>query len=314
MAFPAGNLPVKPQGACEMRAIEKTGAHHVAARFIFPLLILLIFTAPAAGERREAPDGAAPPSPPIIKVLPDTKDGRAMVFVPGGRFTQGSYDGNPQELPVRKVFISPFWIDRDEVSVAGWERFREATGHRASKYSRDKTLHQPHLPVVGVSWFDAGAYCAWAVKRLPTEAEWEKAARGTDARRYPWGDFFDRARVGGGGPQPVGGKPGGESPYGARSMAGGVWEWTHDFWGEFYYREAPLKDPQGPPSGFLHTIRGGSWREDPEYLRSAERFRLDGIIRWKILGFRCAKSGGNLETVIRDPASCGFIICAKPVQ
>ena len=91
----------------------------------------------------------------------------------------------------------------------------------------------------------------------------------------------------------MGGKPGGESPYGARSMAGGVWEWTHDFWGEFYYREAPLKDPQGPPSGFLHTIRGGSWREGPEYLRSAERFRLDGIIRWKILGFRCAKSGGR---------------------
>ena len=120
-----------------------------------------------------------------------------------------------------------------------------------------------------------------------------KAARGADARRYPWGDSFDRARVGGGGPQPVGGKPGGESPYGARAMAGGVWEWTHDFWGEFYYREAPLKDPQGPPSGFLHTIRGGSWREDPEYLRSAERFRLDGIIRWKILGFRCAKSGGR---------------------
>ena len=276
-----------------MRAIENTGAHHVAARFISPLLILLIFTAPAAGERREAPDGAVPPSPPIIKVLPDTKDERAMVFVPGGRFTQGSYDGNPQELPVRKVFISPFWIDRDEVSVAGWERFRAATGHRASKYSRDKTLHRPHLPVVGVSWFDAGAYCAWAGKRLPTEAEWEKTARGTDARRYPWGDFFDRARVGGGGPQPVGGKPGGESPYGARSMAGGVWEWTHDFWGEFYYREAPLKDPQGPPSGFLHTIRGGSWREGPEYLRSAERFRLDGIIRWKILGFRCAKSGGR---------------------
>ena len=104
-AFPAGNLTAKPQGACEMRAIEKTGAHHVAARFISPLLIFLIFTAPAAGEQLAGLDGSVP-SPPIIKVLPDTKDGRAMVFVPGGRFTQGSYDGNPQELPVRKVFIS----------------------------------------------------------------------------------------------------------------------------------------------------------------------------------------------------------------
>ena len=123
-----------------MRTKEKSPTHHVAARFIFPLLILLLLSAPAAGERREPPDETVP-SPPIIKVLPDTKDGRAMVFVPGGRFTQGSYDGNPQELPVRKVFISPFWMDRDEVSVAGWERFRAATGHRASKYARDETLH-----------------------------------------------------------------------------------------------------------------------------------------------------------------------------
>ena len=110
-----------------MRVIEKTGAHHVAARFIFPLLILVIFAAPAAGERQGKRDETVP-SPPIIKMLPDTKDGRAMVFVPGGRFTQGSYDGNPQELPVRKVFISPFWIDRDEVSVAAWEKVQSSHG------------------------------------------------------------------------------------------------------------------------------------------------------------------------------------------
>ena len=93
-----------------------------------PSSSLLIFTAPAAGERREAPDGAVPPSPPIIKVITDTKDGRAMVFVPGGRFTQGSYDGNPQELPVRKVFISPFWMDRDEVSVAALGEVQNSHG------------------------------------------------------------------------------------------------------------------------------------------------------------------------------------------
>ncbi len=217
--------------------------------------------------------------------------GESMVHVPAGRFIQGSRDGPPQELPVRKVYLDAFRIDRDQVSVREWERFRSATGHRPSKYTDDTALHRPDLPIVGVSWHDAAAYCKWAGKRLPTEAEWEKAARGTDGRRYPWGEAFEteRASLGQTGPPPVGEDRGGESPYGARAMSGGVWEWTHDFWGEFYYREAPDRNPKGPPSGFLHSIKGGSYRNTPDQLRAATRFRLDGIIRWKILGFRCAK-------------------------
>jgi len=248
-----------------------------------PLLAVFLLTVSAA----PSPGGAAGVS---VRRFPP--DGREMVFVPAGAFIRGSR-AEPQEMPVRRVRLDAFWIDRDEVSVAAWERFRGATGHRPSKYAADPELHRPRLPVVGVSWHDAAAYCRWAGKRLPTEAEWEKATRGADGRRYPWGDAFDPARVGRGGPQPVGGRPGGESPYGARSMAGGVWEWTHDFWGEFAYREAPEVNPQGPPSGFLHVIRGGSWREPPEFLRSAMRFRLDGIIRWKIVGFRCARDAKN---------------------
>ncbi len=228
----------------------------------------------------------------------------SMVFVPAGRFIQGSRDGPYQELPVRKVHLDAFWIDRDEVSVREWERFRRATGHRASKYATDPTLRQPDLPIVGISWHDAVAFCGWAGKRLPTEAEWEKAARGTDGRRYPWGDLFDRKKASAGrrGPPPVGESRGGESPYGARAMSGGVWEWTHDFWGEFYYREAPGRNPKGPPSGFLHAIKGGSYRNPPDQLRSATRFRLDGIIRWKILGFRCARGAGP------DTKSPGYTI------
>ncbi|MFP6870982.1 MAG: SUMF1/EgtB/PvdO family nonheme iron enzyme [Nitrospinota bacterium] len=215
-----------------------------------------------------------------------------MILIQAGAFIQGSRDGPLQELPVRRVHLDAFWIDRDEVSVAGWERFRAATGHRPSKYASDPALHRPELPIVGISWRDAAAYCGWTGKRLPTEAEWEKAARGPDGRRYPWGNEFDPARVAHGvtKPVPVGGRPGGESLYGARGMAGGVWEWTRDFWGEFYYREAPARNPQGPPSGFLHTIKGGSYRNSPEMLRAATRFRLDGIIRWKIVGFRCART------------------------
>ena len=218
-----------------------------------------------------------------------------MVFVPAGRFIQGSNDGPPQELPVRKVYLDAFRIDRDETSVREWERVRNVTGHRASKYANDPTLHRPELPITGISWGDAVAYCKWAGKRLPTEAEWEKAARGTGGRRYPWGGKFDpaKASLGETGPPPVGSGESGKSPYGARAMSGGVWEWTHDFWGEFYYREAPAKNPQGPPSGFLHAIKGGSWRNTPDQLRAATRFRLDGIIRWKIVGFRCARGGGE---------------------
>ncbi len=217
-----------------------------------------------------------------------------MVLVPAGRFVQGSRDGPPQELPVREVYLDAFRIDRDETSVREWERFRSATGHRASKYAGDPALHRPELPITGISWHDAAAYCKWAGKRLPTEAEWEKAARGAGGKRYPWGDRFDakKASLGETGPPPVGSGEAGKSPYGARAMSGGVWEWTHDFWSEFYYREAPGKDPQGPPSGFLHSIKGGSWRNTPGQLRAATRFRLDGIIRWKIVGFRCAKGEG----------------------
>lgn len=243
--------------------------------FIGAIILAAVISTPCPGEAARAP-----------------RYGGKMSYIEAGPFIQGSRDGPLQELPQRRVYLDAFLIDRDEVSVADWERFRVDTGHRASKYQDDTTLHRTELPIVGISWHDATAYCRWAGGRLPTEAEWEKTARGTGGSRYPWGNSFDPARVtrGRNTPPPIGGRPGGESPWGARSMAGGVWEWTSDFWGEFYYREAPPRNPKGPPSGFLHTIKGGSYRNPPAMLRSATRFRLDAIIRWKIVGFRCAHS------------------------
>ncbi|MEE9274542.1 MAG: SUMF1/EgtB/PvdO family nonheme iron enzyme, partial [bacterium] len=232
-------------------------------------------SAPAAASKKGRYENLPlrlPRKPAIrVRLRADLPDGRPMVFVPAGGFIQGSWDGPVEEQPPRAIFLDAFWIDRDEVSFAAWDRFRRETGHRPSKYPDDPVLHRPELPAVGMSWHGATAYCRWAGKRLPTESEWEKAARGPNGRRYPWGNEFDPARAGArrSAPEPVGGLPGGESPYGARSMAGGVWEMTQDFWDEFTLRHIPGRNPKGPPTGFLHTIKGGSHRNEPEMLRSA---------------------------------------------
>ncbi|MFQ5895967.1 MAG: formylglycine-generating enzyme family protein [Nitrospinota bacterium] len=219
-----------------------------------------------------------------------------MVFVPPGPFLQGSAEGPYHEGPARQVVLDAFFIDLTEVSNEAYGRFRRATGNRAPRYASDAALNRPNQPVVGVDWFEAAAYCAWAGKRLPTEAEWEKAARGPEGRRYPWGEAFAPEKVNGlgasGGPEPVGGRPGGASPYGALHMAGNVWEWVADFYADHYYRRAPARNPLGPPSGFLRVIKGGSYRNGPEHLRAAVRFRLDPVVRWKSVGFRCARDAG----------------------
>lgn len=246
---------------------------------LFALGIILLAAQAARGG---APLGA--------EIRTGLKDGRTMVFVPAGKFIQGTRKGPPEERPQRTIYLDAFWIDRNEVTVRAWQRFRKETGHRPAKYRADPRRTHPELPAVGMSWDGAAAYCKWAGKRLPTESEWEKAARGPDGRIYPWGDAFDPAKVaaGGKGPGLVGRRPAGASPYGALGMSGNVWEWTHDFWGEFYLREAPARNPKGPATGFLHTIKGGSWMNQPAMLRAATRFRLDAIVRWKLVGFRCA--------------------------
>ena len=261
------------------------------------------------------------------------KDGSVMVYVPAGEFTMGSSEGegDDDEHPQHMVYVSGFWIDQTEVTNAQFAWFVDATGHSTDaekdgwglgwtgsewKEIEGADWHHPDgpettiadkidHPVVQVSWSDAQAYCQRAGKRLPTEAEWEKAARGTDGRKYPWGDTFDGSRLNfcdvnceldskdndanDGYPRtaPVGSYPGGASPYGALDMAGNVWEWCQDWYGSDYYASSPPRDPQGPGSGEYRVGRGGSWMNNERDVRAVNREWDVPNFRGDIVSFRC---------------------------
>jgi len=220
-----------------------------------------------------------------------------MVLIEAGEFWMGSNDGRENEKPRRRVYLDGFYIDRYEVTNSQYEKFMKATGHEAPEFWSDWSSNEPEQPVVGVSWHDAEAYCKWAGRRLPTEAEWEKAARGTDGRKYPWGNgepdgskanyyfwwiFFTRTAH-------VGSYPKGVSPYGVHDMAGNVWEWVADWYGESYYQRAPSRNPNGPEFGPYRVLRGGAWLiAFYNDLRSSYRHAENPTYRHHYLGFRCA--------------------------
>ena len=223
-----------------------------------------------------------------------------MLYVPAGEFMMGLTAADTEafadEKPPHPVYLDAFWIDRTEVTKAQYQRCVEAGVCAAPSCSG--TGKGDH-PVVCVRWQDASKYCAWAGRRLPTEAEWEKAARGTDGGKYPWGnDAPDCNRAnylgkdGGcvGATTAVDSHPSGASAYGALDMAGNVWEWVADWYNEKYYANSPAKNPQGPDTGDGRVLRGGSWLGDQRNVRAAVRnwyFPDAGDDRF---GFRCARS------------------------
>jgi len=228
-------------------------------------------------------------------------DGAPMVVIPAGAFWMGRDDGNDDEHPRHRVELDAYAIDRYEVTNALYQRFVAATNHRAPGLANPnvsenllRDLTGASQPVVGVSWHDADAYCRWAGMRLPTEAEWEKAARGDDGRAYPWGEPWDPSRAnskesGLGRTAPVGSYPSGVSPYGVHDMAGNVWEWVADWYAKDYYTHGPRRNPTGPDSGSWKVLRGGSWGYLPSLLKTTSRLSITPDLRNTVVGFRCAR-------------------------
>ena len=247
----------------------------------------------------QSPAGAAPAPSKESDPVP-------MVTIPAGTFLMGSPEGTGRadEWPQRSVYLDAFAIDQVEVTNERYMAFVATTGHRSPQnpYGNGplvsiKGIEQ--LPVVQTTWYDAKAYCSWAKKRLPTEAEWEKAARGTDGRRFPWGSDpaslklanFEREWEDDKTLYPVGSFPEGDSPYGVKDMAGNAREWVADWYDADYYKHAPDRNPQGPDKkGVVRSIRGGSWHSPVADITTSARGRGGFALQTHGTGFRCARS------------------------
>ena len=264
-----------------------------------------------------------------------------MVLVPAGEFVMGAsqeqldvvpeFGFSPEWMehldlviqgaaPPHTVYLDAFEIDVHEVTNAQYGRFVNSPGRAPPAFLTDPRLTRPENPVVGVSWHDAVAFCAWAGKRLPTEAEWEKAARGVDRYEYPWGNGWDPSKLRSSdgvsgrdlenfgawsnwidginassstpGPAAVGSHPEGASPYGVMDMAGNVWEWVADWFDAGYYQVSPERNPTGPKTGQRRVLRGGAW--DTPRVVAYTWFREDFMTpaeKRDVTGFRCARDG-----------------------
>ena len=245
-------------------------------------------TPPPVPTPTPAPAGAEAPTAPLVAEM--------MVEIPAGEFTMGNDGGDEDEKPAHAVTLEAFEMDMFEVTNADFAKFVEATGYQTEAekageagwraYAEGKDNH----PVVKVSWNDADAYCRWAGKRLPTEAEWEKAARGTEGVIYPWGNEWDPAKAntkqsGFRGTVAVGSFAEGASPYGVHDMAGNVWEWMAD-----WYQPYPNSTYQSDYFGEKFKVtRGGGWFQEENLVTTSNRSATDPSAANDDLGFRCAR-------------------------
>ncbi|MBI3804427.1 MAG: SUMF1/EgtB/PvdO family nonheme iron enzyme [Nitrospirae bacterium] len=223
-----------------------------------------------------------------------------MVPVPAGEFTMGSEEGGFDEKPIHRVYVDAFKINQYEVTQAYYAEFVKATNHRSplSRYVKNiNYFNDQNQPVIYVTWEDADEYCRWRGERLPTEAEWEKAARGVDGSPWPWGKDSKPVFanfLGDGDPvhytSVVGSFENDKSSYGLYDVAGNVREWVGDWYEEQYYRHSPARNPKGPDQGEMKSMRGGSWNDSPISGTTTARMKMFPDYRDTTVGFRCAQS------------------------
>jgi len=259
------------------------------------------FEEPVAGPTAVAEPGAVPQEAPVRE---------DMVTIPAGTFVRGTVNGGFDEQPQRTIFLDTFSIDRYEVTNHHYQQFVLATGHRKpglpSRYAKSGgRMRGTNQPVVYVSWDDATEYCRWNGKRLPTEAEWEKAMRGSDGRLWPWGNNeqanganWARVQDGSEVSASVGSFQNDKSPYGVMDGAGNVIEWVADWYQETYYKDSPERNPPSPEHGTYRVLRGGGYTTTGGDIRITSRSKMMPDFRDETIGFRCAisnDSGGAEE-------------------
>ncbi len=245
------------------------------------ITVVWLYSKPKANQ----PDSETIPSTPVPPA--------GMVFIAGGEFLMGDDQGDEYERPAHRVFVQPFFMDITEVTCEKYLAFIKDTGHRAPpQWTNDSYSDGAgDLPVTGVDWYDANAYAQWAKKRLPSEQEWEFAARANDGRKYPWGNTWraDAANAGESSPQrlmSVGTHLEGKTPSGLMDMIGNAWEWTASDMVAYPNRKLTKRH-----IGDLKVIRGGSWQELPDQATTTYRgyLRKTGADDYSATGFRCAK-------------------------
>ena len=324
-----------------MGVVGRFNAVLLAGAVVVTLGLLSCGQEPGSTPTPLAPTPTAIPTPNLkVIMLPDNKTTVEMVLLPSGKFTMGA-SLEEQEVvlqfglftphwfarikplvesagPPHEVYLDDFYIGKYEVTNSQYKAFTDATGHLSPTLVGKDQFRHPDQPVVAVSWNDANSFCTWAGMRLPTEAEWEKGARGSEGGVYPWGDTWDSSKlrsaegianrpldtfnafilwqrdmfpVNGSEARPakVGSYPAGASPDGVMDMAGNVWEWVADWYDSHYYAESPERNPKGPPTGQARVLRGGAW--DVPKVAAFTWFRENFMPpedKKLVTGFRCA--------------------------